>query len=193
MSGAGAVAVPAAIVGAAEMIKGKYGGLEKGWDERSYMEQATSAPGTMGSLFPATFAGEDTFVSDSVREIARIEQAVMAPIDAIFGIDNSFGTWICTEIDQRFGISEEEKGLLSKLRRYTIKNHRKDARRYLKDAHALTTAMNKVPGIDSVYFGLKESLVSKCCEIIRGGNLEAAYEWYKSITSELCAKYAVEI
>lgn len=83
----------AAYIAAAELVKSKYGGLEKGYDERSYMEKATSSPGSLigaGTILTNLFPEDSPFYKYG-REMARIEQQVMVPIDRLLGTkDNSW-------------------------------------------------------------------------------------------------------
>lgn len=188
------VATPVAIVTAAEMVKGKAGGMDKSWEQRDNTERLTSAPGTAGAFGPvgtvAMLADEDTFLGKIGKEASRLEQIVMSPIDSILGIHNSMGgSWLCTEIEKRHGMDDVDEKALSKLRRYSIKHHKEWARKYLKEGYRLVRAIN-AKGIN--YKALKESLIDKVCDLVRKGEMEEAHNVYKDITLKLCAEYGVE-
>jgi len=101
-------------------------------------------------------------------------------------------TWLCTEISKRYGIDETDDKALSKLRRYSIKNHRDWAEKYLTEGHRLIEVMNTKEKIDDKYKELKESLVKTVCGLVREGKLEDAHNKYKEITLNLCEEYGVE-
>ena len=111
------VAGPVAIVTAAEGVKGSYGALAKGWEQKDFGEKARSAPVAATNLWPFEQMGGTG--RDFFKEAGRIEQQLMSPIDAILGIDNpggagnifgirnDGGTVICTEL-HRQGIMSDE-------------------------------------------------------------------------------------
>lgn len=84
-------ATPAAIVAGAELVRGKFGQLDRGWEEKSFAGKATSAPATMGVL--AQLAPGLAFKDNDnkfVREMARAEQQVMKPIEVVM---DWIGSW----------------------------------------------------------------------------------------------------
>jgi|GEM_PF-4872410 len=92
-----------AYITAAEMVKGQRGQLDRGWDERDTWGKLTSAPAN--PLWPVELMhlGSSNELSKLSREIARIEQQALAPIDWLFGIKNKMGRCIivsaCTSRD----------------------------------------------------------------------------------------------
>ncbi len=87
MAGAGAVAWPAAIVTGALMAKNQWGGKDIPWDEKTYVQKSTTAPGSFlgaGGVL-TNLAGADTVVGKVGKEIARGEQIVMKPIEGLLG------------------------------------------------------------------------------------------------------------
>lgn len=99
---------PAAIVAAAEMGKKLWGGTDKPWEERRLSEKFTSAPLVMFSPLNMALSNSGGALGNAVKEAARIEQQVLAPIDAIFGIKNVAGqTVICTELLRQGIVSQE--------------------------------------------------------------------------------------
>jgi hypothetical protein len=89
-------------------------------------------------------------------------------------------TWICTEIDKEDPLTEDEKLGLSKLRRYTIKNHRKDAVAYLKNGYLLIQDI--VLDKDS----LRKKLIKDCCDLVNNEKMEEAFNHYKEVVIEMC-------
>ncbi len=97
-SGIGSAALPAAIVVGAEMAKGQWGGLDKGWDEASRLEQFTLAPAAfaMGEAAAPGYHEVAKLVPGDLgkgirnvdRELARLEQQGLGPIDKLLGLTN---------------------------------------------------------------------------------------------------------
>ncbi len=185
------VAGPLAIIGAAEAVKGWGGGMEKGWDERNFGEKLMSAPANPFAL--TELLGEDNPLSEVSQFFATAEQIAMAPFDMLFGIDNAVGTWICTEIDRRFILTDKEKDSLSKLKRYSIKMHRYEADQYYKNGHRLTAKINAYTFSRGVYAEAYDTLVKKCTLLVGEGNMEGAYQHYKKITNQLCKDFNVDL
>ncbi len=185
------VAGPLAIIGAAEAVKGWGGGMEKGWDERNFGEKLMSAPANPFAL--TELLGEDNPLSEVSQFFATAEQIAMAPFDMLFGIDNAVWTWICTEIDRRFILTDKEKDSLSKLKRYSIKMHRYEADQYYKNGHRLTAKINAYTFSRGVYAEAYDTLVKKCTLLVGEGNMEGAYQHYKKITNQLCKDFNVDL
>lgn len=83
----GSVAGPVAIIAGALAAKNQWGGKDIPWDEKTTMQKATTAPGTAVALLPLA-VGDKIFGGDSVfgkayKEMARIEEQVMKPIEAV--------------------------------------------------------------------------------------------------------------
>lgn len=118
--------------------------------------------------------------------------AIVGAVIGAIGGAVSGGSWLCTEIEKRYGMDDADIKTLSKLRRYSIKNHKEWARKYLKEGYRLVDAMNAKEGIDDKYQALKDSLVTTVCDLVRGGQMEEAHNVYKDVTLSLCAEYGVE-
>ena len=102
-------------------------------------------------------------------------------------------TWICTAIDKLFTLSDETKKSLSKLRKYAIKNHKKESIPYFKNGSLLVEAINNGKSSEKVYEVLKDSLVEKCHKFIQQNRMEVAYQHYKEAMEYLCEKYNVDL
>lgn len=142
-------------------------------------------PTSAETLLGKNYAGDATTTLNTVQDFLNPAGALVRKA--------GIGTWICTEISKRYGIDDEDNKMLSNLRRYSIKNHREWADKYLKEGYRLIDTMNKQDEINGKYLALKDSLVKAVCELVKNGELEAAYEKYKEITLSLCAEYGVEI
>ena len=105
------------------------------------------------------------------------------------------GTWICTEIERRFGMRSPDTELLSVLRRYAIRNHRPESAKYFKNGELLVAAINQddkqSPTIR--YDQLNDLLVHRCCQLVDNDKIEEAYQHYKEITEDLCREYDVDL
>jgi len=141
---------------------------------------ATAAGAAVGSMVlpgPGTAAG-------------AIIGAVVGTVDWA----TSGGTWICTAIDTLLGLSPETKRALYDLRRYSVQHHKEEARKYFKNGFMLVQKINEMaPEMVRTYTYLKTHLVAKCVELVQQGDLEAAYQRYRTITEELCAQYGVDL
>lgn len=94
-AGLGAYTGVAAIVAAAIILKQKYGEPETGWDEKSGWGKFFYAPGlsSIPGMIPFGYmAKEGTVVGDVFRELARLEDFVMQPIEALLGFGGPKGT-----------------------------------------------------------------------------------------------------
>lgn len=193
MTGASAVAIPAAIVGAAELAKGQWGQLDRGWDDKSATGRLTSSPGTLAGtgMIPTHLAKEGTFVSNVGRELARIEQKVLAPIDAILGIKNpAGGTWLCTATKRHVGMDPKERQAIRKLRRYAKQNHPEDLFLYQEKGCCLVEEIaRRENDLPQFYEGIKACLVSPVVRLVTDGELELAFMKYKSETVRLFNQY----
>jgi len=76
-------------IGAAEMAKGAFGEMDQPWDERNTIGKLPSAPAN--PLWPLIEVDDSNVFGKAAKEMARAEQLAMAPIDALFGIKN---TWL---------------------------------------------------------------------------------------------------
>lgn len=96
-------------------------------------------------------------------------------------------TWICTEIGKEEPLSDDENEALSKLRRYTIKNHKEDARAYLKNGYLL------IKSLDLDLEALKTELVDKCCDLVNEDKMEEAFNHYKAVVIKLCEESGFDV
>jgi hypothetical protein len=103
------------------------------------------------------------------------------------GVAAIFDSWICTEIDKVDPISEDDNKSLSKLRRYAIKNHKVDARAYIKNGYMLI--QNSTLDLDY----LKKDLVERCCELVRENKMEEAFNHYKAVVERLCDENGFDV
>ncbi len=78
-------ATPVAYIGAALAAKSLWGGKDIPWDEKTYVQKSTTAPGAFlgAGGFLTNLAGKDTTVGKIGKELARVEQTVLKPIEAI--------------------------------------------------------------------------------------------------------------
>jgi hypothetical protein len=78
----------AGYIGGALAAKNIWGGKDIPWDEKTTWQKATTAPGTAGGALPlaigAKVFGDDSAPGVAYREVARIEQQAMKPIEAVF-------------------------------------------------------------------------------------------------------------
>ncbi len=114
-----------------------------------------------------------------------------AVIGATVGaIDTS---WICTAIDEKSHIINDDKAELAKLRMYAINEHNQEFSAYVNNGPTLIHAINK-SGLGLVVFDfLNKTLIRYCIERIRKGKFEEAYQYYKKITLGLCRQYSVDL
>lgn len=101
----------------------------------------------------------------------------------------STGTWLCTEIAKLMPVSIEERNGLSKLRRFSIRNHRAESALYFKNGHRLVSAIKD----KAAYFSLKKPLIEDCVEEVKAGNMQAAYDKYMETIKGLCHKLQVDL
>jgi hypothetical protein len=103
------------------------------------------------------------------------------------------GTWLCTEIARFIGLTDEDNADLSKLRRYSIRNHMKWIRAYLTDGHAIVEGINAKEEPKSFYAKLKKEMITPIIELIKDGKLEEAFKKYKEDTVNLAEIYSPEL
>ena len=164
----------AAGAGIGSLIGGQFGGTK---NDRALGSVAGGAigGGITGGIMAGAMAGTAAM---SWSGPGAIIGAVVGAI--IGGVSAILSSWICTEIDKAKPLSETENEALSKLRRYAIKNHKEDARAYLKNGYLLI--QNSSLDLDS----LKIELVDKCCELVNEGKMKEAFEHYKKVVIDLC-------
>jgi hypothetical protein len=84
----GSYLTPVGYVAAALGAKKQWGGEGIPWEEKTTFQKATTAPGTSGALLPLTIGtkvfGEDSVFGKAYKEMARIEEKVMSPIQQVF-------------------------------------------------------------------------------------------------------------
>jgi hypothetical protein len=103
-------------------------------------------------------------------------------------------TWLCTEVSNRIGLSEDDHVSLKKLRRYTLKNHREWLRQYIVKGKKLVREINKQEEeLLTFYATLKESMVLPIIDLIRNDKLEEAFEMYRDETNKLIRQYAPQL
>jgi hypothetical protein len=90
-------------------------------------------------------------------------------------------------------MDEGDEKAMSKLRRYSIKNHKEWAEKYLKEGYRLIDVMNQHSDIDGKYTELKETLVKAVCDLVREGRLDEAHNKYKEMVLSLCDEYGVKV
>jgi hypothetical protein len=129
----------------------------------------------------STFGKGAADVVNTARDIIDpVSWGVTKLFEAVGLGGNSKGTWICTEIEKKEPFSAEQYGSLSKLRRYSIKNHNEDARAYLRNGFLLIKNLT----LDLDY--LKVELVEKCCALVKEDKMEEAFNHYKEVVARLC-------
>jgi hypothetical protein len=84
----GSYLTPVGYVAAALGAKKQWGGQGIPWEEKTTFQKATTAPGTSGALLPLTIGskvfGEESVFGKAYKEMARIEEKVMEPIQQVF-------------------------------------------------------------------------------------------------------------
>ena len=84
----GSYLTPVGYVAAALGAKKQWGGEGIPWEEKTTFQKATTAPGTSGALLPLTIGtkvfGDESVFGKAYKEMARIEEKVMSPIQQVF-------------------------------------------------------------------------------------------------------------
>ena len=90
-SGLSAIAGPAAIVGAAELARGFWGGQGIPWSEKTKSQKANDSPATFGvfaQAVPGALLDSESSVSNrAYKGMSAAERLALAPIDAFFSGD----------------------------------------------------------------------------------------------------------
>jgi hypothetical protein len=102
-------------------------------------------------------------------------------------------TWLCTEIDKYIGLTKEDFTALKKLRRFTVKNHKKWMLDYWEKGADLVEAINKTEAIHTFYKRLKAEMVDPVIALVKEDKLEEAFDKYKADTILLAKTYTPEI
>jgi len=88
----GSVATPIGYIAAAEAAKGLWGGKGIPWDEKTTFQKMTSAPANPLMIANILGAGDSNIFGKGSKELARIEQQALKPIDKVFDfISSLFG------------------------------------------------------------------------------------------------------
>lgn len=219
--GMGGYAPVLAIIAAADIIRKKYGGLDKEYEDRSAVEKFNSAPVTGGvpALLDLAGVGDNTYLGKATSELAKGEERLVGvPLDkafegdilgslesfaegvwrapeAIFKSVTGGGTWLCTEIEKHHGLTWHERRALLKLRRYAADHFSGWLQAYLQEGPKLVAAIAGREGTDlrGFYGELKKVLVDKVTDLVDTAAMTTAFEAYKSETIRLCGIYAPEI
>jgi hypothetical protein len=85
-----AVAPVLAIIAAAEMARGQWGGSGTPWEEKTKQQKTVDSPATAGAFPGLVLAGEDTPLGQVYTGLSAGERTVMAPIDYLFGDSDAF-------------------------------------------------------------------------------------------------------
>jgi len=121
---------------------------------------------------------------------ASVANAVLNPISLITG---GRGTWICTEVNTSVGLTKEDRSLLKKLRRYTVKNHKKFMVAYWDKGKNLIEVINSTEDKVPFYGKLKSEMIKPILKLTKENKMEEAFEKYRDDTFDLMEKYTPEI
>ncbi len=150
---------------------------------------ATGAGLAYGGSKLAELTSETKEIPQEVSEVgSTIASIFEAPLKAVGG-----GTWLCTEIEKYIGLTDDDKAMLSKLRRYAVKHYKGWMRAYWDKGKALVDGINAVEDKHPFYEKLKDEMVNPIINAVRSGGMEEAYQKYKDDTIALFEKYAPEI
>lgn len=94
-------------------------------------------------------------------------------------------SWICTRVNEVSPRSFEEQGLLSRFRKYALKNHNEETRFYIGECQELVRRMD----VASVDWREHVGFVRAITTLTRAGNLAAAYLLYRDTMLGLIEKY----
>lgn len=173
------------------------GGIVGGWAGKQTLKSETAQnfieDATFGVIHAKkdaakiTGAGAGALAGAAVgAKIGAIGGPVGAVIGGVVGLVTSGGSWICTRTKDLVGFKDEEWEMISKFRKYAVKNHSDWLEAYLKVGPELLVAMD---GDKKFYADLKETFLMPIINLSMGGFYEAAYKTYKSVVIQLVEKY----
>ena len=106
------------------------------------------------------------------------------------------GTWICTAVHKAVGIDKEDQTALFNLRKYSLRNHPGWLHWYLDEGQKIVDGIEKAtsPGdLQSMYESLKTVFVLPITALVKGGDMEGAYNYYLNFSRSLCRIYAPDV
>lgn len=156
-------------------------------------QKASALKGAVGGgVLAAGLGGIASLGAAGAAEVGvfgTLAAGVVNPLIPIVGAIAGFAlseSWICTATNVSIGCSVKIDKAMDELKRYAIKNHRDALNFYLKIGPDLTKSFN---GDKEFYQGIRTKMLLPITEKVAAGDIEGAYQLYKTDTSELIEEY----